>query len=142
MIEDLSKQPLGLLGMRQKHPASVSVELGQGILRGVCFGGRQRMVLAMSGALVRFLSLAALVFLLPVAVLAQYTYTTSNGTAIVSGYTGTGGALEIPGTIDELPVAGIGGAAGGHLAPARRPGGRGAGRAPQQWGQPDRYARR
>jgi hypothetical protein len=41
----------------------------------------------------------------------QAAYTTTNGTIIITGYTGPGGSVIIPGTINGLPVAGIGGSA-------------------------------
>ena len=37
-----------------------------------------------------------------------YTYTTNNGTITITGYTGPGGAVTIPGTINGLPVTSIG----------------------------------
>lgn len=36
-----------------------------------------------------------------------YTYTTNNGTITITGYTGSGGAVTIPSTINGLPVTGI-----------------------------------
>jgi hypothetical protein len=39
---------------------------------------------------------------------AQFTYTITNGTITITGYTGSGGAVTIPGTIDGLPVTTIG----------------------------------
>ena len=45
---------------------------------------------------------------LPAAVQAQFTYTTNNGTITITGYTGSGGAVTIPGTINGLPVTSIG----------------------------------
>ena len=41
------------------------------------------------------------------AVQAQYTYTTNDGTASVTRYTGSGGAVAIPEVIDGLRVTGI-----------------------------------
>jgi len=41
----------------------------------------------------------------------DYTYTTNNGTITITGYTGPGGAVDIPGTINGLPVTCIGEAA-------------------------------
>ena len=38
----------------------------------------------------------------------DYIYTTSNGTITITGYTGSGGAVDIPDTIDGSPVTGIG----------------------------------
>jgi hypothetical protein len=37
-----------------------------------------------------------------------FNYTTTNGKVTITGYTGTGGAVVIPSTIDGLPVTGIG----------------------------------
>ena len=45
---------------------------------------------------------------LPAAVQAQYTYTTNTGTITITGYTGSGGAVIIPSTINGLPVTSIG----------------------------------
>ncbi len=45
---------------------------------------------------------------LSAAVQAQYSYTTNNGAITISGYTGSGGAVTIPDTIDGLPVTSIG----------------------------------
>ena len=39
---------------------------------------------------------------------AQFNYTTNNGTITITGYTGPGGAVTIPSTIDGLPVTTIG----------------------------------
>jgi BspA type Leucine rich repeat region (6 copies) len=39
---------------------------------------------------------------------AQFTSVTNNGTITITGYTGTGGDLTIPATINGLPVTGIG----------------------------------
>jgi hypothetical protein len=52
--------------------------------------------------------LPLLLLTLPAAVQAQYTYTTNNGTITITGYTGSGGAVDIPGTITGLPVTSIG----------------------------------
>ncbi|WP_372798975.1 leucine-rich repeat domain-containing protein [Pontiella sp.] len=41
----------------------------------------------------------------------DYTYTTNSGTITITGYTGPGGAVVIPDTINGLPVAEIGNAA-------------------------------
>ncbi len=40
-----------------------------------------------------------------------FTYTTNNGAIIITGYTGTNIVVTIPGTINGLPVTGIGGSA-------------------------------
>src|ERR1039457_1377456 len=45
---------------------------------------------------------------LPAALQAQFTYTINNGTITITGYTGPGGAVTIPSTIDGLPVTTIG----------------------------------
>jgi len=56
----------------------------------------------------RLLSLL-LLLLLPGAVQAQYTYTTnSDNTITITGYTGSGGAVTIPSTINGYPVTSIG----------------------------------
>ena len=44
----------------------------------------------------------------PVAVQAQFTYTTNNGTITITKYTGTNSAVVIPDTITGLPVTSIG----------------------------------
>ena len=65
--------------------------------------GRFRTVCA-----VRLLPLL-LFLLLPAAVQAlDYDYRTNNGTITITGYTGSGGAVTIPSTIDDLPVTSIG----------------------------------
>src|SRR6266581_1921859 len=45
---------------------------------------------------------------LPAMARAQFTYITNNGTITITGYTGPGGAVTIPGVIDGLPVTSIG----------------------------------
>src|ERR1022692_2595699 len=52
--------------------------------------------------------LAAVLLALPITVQAQFTYTTNNGTISITGYTGSGGAVTIPDTINGLPVTSIG----------------------------------
>jgi BspA type Leucine rich repeat region (6 copies) len=52
--------------------------------------------------------LAAALLALPAVVQAQFTYTTNNGTITITGYTGSGGAVTIPDTINGLPVTSIG----------------------------------
>jgi hypothetical protein len=54
--------------------------------------------------------LLPLLFLLalPAVVQAQYTCTTNNGTITITGYTGAGGVVTIPGIINGYPVTGIG----------------------------------
>jgi len=44
----------------------------------------------------------------PVALNAQFGYTTTNGTITITGYTGPGGTVYIPGSINGLPVTSIG----------------------------------
>lgn len=44
----------------------------------------------------------------PAALHAQFAYTTNNGNLTITGYSGPGGALAIPGAIDGLPVTSIG----------------------------------
>jgi len=46
-----------------------------------------------------------------IAVQAQYAYTTNNNTITITKYSGPGGAVTIPSTIDSLPVTSIGGLA-------------------------------
>jgi hypothetical protein len=38
----------------------------------------------------------------------DFTYTNTNGTITITGYTGPGGAVAIPGTINDLPITSIG----------------------------------
>ena len=45
---------------------------------------------------------------LPTVVQGQFTYFTNNWDIIITGYSGPGGAVAIPGTIDGLPVTSIG----------------------------------
>src|SRR6266540_3942987 len=53
--------------------------------------------------------LLILLLLAPPAVAqAQFNYTTNNGTITIMGYTGPGGAVTIPSTINGLPVTRIG----------------------------------
>ncbi len=44
----------------------------------------------------------------PVALQAQFQYTTNGGTITITGYTGSGGDVTIPNTINGLPVTSIG----------------------------------
>src|SRR6266404_728558 len=44
----------------------------------------------------------------PISAKAQFTYTTNNGAITITGYSGPGGAVTIPDTINGLPVTGIG----------------------------------
>jgi hypothetical protein len=46
--------------------------------------------------------------MLPAVVQAQFNYTNTNGTITITGYTGPGGAVTIPSTINGLPVTSIG----------------------------------
>ena len=52
--------------------------------------------------------LLLLLWTLPAAVQAQFTFTTTNGTITITGYNGRGGAVTIPDTINGLPVTSIG----------------------------------
>jgi hypothetical protein len=49
-----------------------------------------------------------LLWILPITVHAQFTYTATNGAITITGYDGSGGAVTIPSTIDGLPVSSIG----------------------------------
>jgi BspA type Leucine rich repeat region (6 copies) len=51
--------------------------------------------------------LIALALLLPPAAKAQFTYTINNGAIIITGYTGSGGAVVIPATTNGYPVVSI-----------------------------------
>lgn len=65
--------------------------------------------------LATFLKVTALCCLLPACLstgmAGDFTYTTSGGEATITGYTGAGGAVTIPSTIDGLPVTRIGNSA-------------------------------
>jgi hypothetical protein len=52
--------------------------------------------------------LLLLMLILPAVVQAQFNYTTYNGAITITGYTGSGGAVTIPDTINSLPVTSIG----------------------------------
>ncbi len=52
--------------------------------------------------------LAAVLLALPALAQAQFTYATNNGAITITGYTGVGTAVTIPGTINGLPVTSIG----------------------------------
>ena len=52
--------------------------------------------------------LLLLLLTLPAGVQAQFNYATNNGTITIVGYTGPGGVVAIPDTINGLPVTGIG----------------------------------
>src|SRR5271165_6975882 len=59
--------------------------------------------------LLRFrLTVFAMVLALPAAAQAQYTYTTNSGAVTITGYTGPGGAVTIPASLNGLPVTSIG----------------------------------
>ena len=49
-----------------------------------------------------------LLFVLPAVVQAQFNYKTVGGKITITKYTGTGGAVPIPSTINNLPVTSIG----------------------------------
>src|SRR5262245_9602629 len=53
-------------------------------------------------------SLMVLLLALPLEVQAQFNYTTNNGAITITKYTGPGGDVTIPSTINGLPVASIG----------------------------------
>jgi hypothetical protein len=57
-----------------------------------------------------FIAALALLLLLPIAEgrAQDFTYTNTNGTITITGYTGPGGNVIIPGTINGLPVTSIG----------------------------------
>jgi BspA type Leucine rich repeat region (6 copies) len=59
-------------------------------------------------SLIQTCLLAAVLLALPAAVQAQFYYTTNNGTITITGYTGSGGAVTIPDTLNGLPVTDIG----------------------------------
>ena len=61
-----------------------------------------------TACIARLLPVLLLLLALPVAVQAQFTYTTNNGTITITRYTGSGGAVTIPDTINGLPVTSIG----------------------------------
>jgi len=48
---------------------------------------------------------------LPAAVQAQFTFETNNGALTITGYTGPGGAVDIPSTTNGMPVTSIGSSA-------------------------------
>ena len=57
------------------------------------------------------LCLLAILLALPLAAQAQFTYTTNSGAITITGYSGSGGAVTIPDTINGLPVTSIGNSA-------------------------------
>jgi BspA type Leucine rich repeat region (6 copies) len=60
------------------------------------------------GNLLQTCLLAAALLALPAVVQAQFNFTTNNGTITITGYTGPGGDVVIPATINGLPVTSIG----------------------------------
>lgn len=52
--------------------------------------------------------LAAALLALPAVGQSHFSYITNNGTIIITRYTGSGGAVTIPATINGLPVTSIG----------------------------------
>ena len=54
------------------------------------------------------IQIGLLLLALPTTVQAQFSFTTNNGTITITGYTGSGGAVTIPDTINGLPVTSIG----------------------------------
>jgi len=57
---------------------------------------------------VRALCILALLLSAPAAVQAQFDYAITNGTVTITGYTGPGGNVTIPDTIEGLPVTTVG----------------------------------
>src|SRR5689334_17697828 len=57
------------------------------------------------------LSLCISATVLPLVAKAQFNYTTANGAATITGYTGPGGSVTIPDTLGGLPVVAIGNSA-------------------------------
>jgi hypothetical protein len=57
-----------------------------------------------------------LLFMVPVVVQAQFNYTTNNGAITITGYSGPGGAVTIPDTINGWPVTSIGNNALAHCS--------------------------
>lgn len=55
--------------------------------------------------------LGAVLLALPTMAWAQFNYIATNGAITITGYTGSGGNVAIPGTINGLPVTSIGGGA-------------------------------
>ena len=59
------------------------------------------------GRQIRLLTIL-LISALPASLEAQFSYVTNNGSIVITGYSGPGGAVTIPPSIDGLPVTGIG----------------------------------
>src|SRR3982750_25966 len=59
--------------------------------------------------LIHVVGSAVLLSTLPTTLEAQFIYTTNNGAITITGYAGHGGAVEIPSSIDGLPVTSVGG---------------------------------
>src|SRR6266436_2482748 len=59
----------------------------------------------------KIIALALALLALPAVVQAQFNYTTNNGAITITGYTGPGGVVTIPDTINGYPVTSIGDAA-------------------------------
>jgi hypothetical protein len=87
-----------------KHPQNLGVSRRAGCFH-VPFG-----LPALVGALGRqpLLLFGCLLLAKPAAVQAQFTYTVSNQTVTITGYTGTHDVVAIPSTMNGLPVTGIG----------------------------------
>ena len=58
--------------------------------------------------MVRLCLICVVLLTFPASIQAQFTFTTNSGAITITGYTGPGGVLTIPSTIDEKPVVGIG----------------------------------
>jgi hypothetical protein len=54
------------------------------------------------------LGILTITLVLVIQVQAQFNYTINNGAITITEYTGSGGAVSIPSTINGLPVSGIG----------------------------------
>ena len=111
----------------QIHPPTAATsEDGSTQLRKVVFGGPRFSLLCAASkkqfpvrtTCVTSLLPLLLLLTLPAVVQAQFNYTTNNGTITITGYTGPGGAVAIPDTIDGLPVTRIGGSCVLLAAPA------------------------
>src|ERR1039458_5157094 len=74
-------------------------------------GFGKELILPMRTYILHLLPAVAMLLLLtlPAIVQAQFTYTITNGTVTITRYTGPGGAVTIPHTINGLPVTAIGG---------------------------------